>query len=123
MKTRIVPLLVLASLLAPASMLSAAAANDVKLTRAGDRVRVEVGGTLFTEYIFKGAPKPYFYPVLATDGTELMRHYPMKGKGGVPGEVEDHQHHRSLWFTHGSVNGIDFWGEGDLKKVGQIVSE
>lgn len=124
MKTRVSPLLVLASLLAPIAVLhaAAAAANDVKLTRAQDRVRVEIGGTLFTEYVFKGAPKPFLYPVLAADGTELMRHFPMKGAGGVPGEVEDHPHHRSLWFTHGAVNGVDFWGENNDQK-GKIVSE
>ena len=121
MKTRALPLLVLAGLLASATALRAASANDVKLTRADDRVRVEIGGQLFTEYIFKGAPKPYFYPVLANDGTELMRHFPMKKD--VAGEVMDHPHHRSLWFTHGNVNGVDFWAESDLKKQGQIVSE
>lgn len=123
MKTRVLPLLVLAGLVAPVAGLHAAAATDVKLTRADDRVRVEIGGKLFTEYVFKGAPKPYLYPVLAVDGTEMMRHFPMKGKGGVPGEVEDHPHHRSLWFTHGAVNGVDFWAESDLKKQGQIFNE
>ena len=119
MKTRVLPLLVLAGLLAPGASL-AAAATDVKLTRADDRVRVELGGKLFTEYVFKGTPKPFLYPVVATDGTELMRHYPMKK--GVPGEVEDHPHHRSLWFTHGAVNGVDFWADGGDKR-GKIVSE
>jgi hypothetical protein len=28
----------------------------------------------------------------------------------VPGEVHDHPHHRGLWFAHGDVNGLDFWG-------------
>ncbi len=120
MKTRVSPLLVLASLLAPVAALHAAAANDVKLTRADDRVRVEIGGKLFTEYVFKGTPKPFLYPVLAADGTELMRHFPMKQ--GVAGEVEDHPHHRSLWFTHGAVNGVDFWAENNDQK-GKIVSE
>jgi hypothetical protein len=32
-------------------------------------------------------------------------------KKGVEGEPQDHPHHKGLWFTHGSVNGIDFWGE------------
>lgn len=90
-----------------------------RLTRSDDRVRIELGGSLFTEYIFKGAPKPYLYPVLASDGTELMRHYPMKD---VAGEITDHPHHRSLWFTHGLVNGIDFWLERDLTKQGRIVN-
>jgi hypothetical protein len=121
MKTRVLPLLALVSLLAPAATLQAAGANDVKLTRAADRVRVELGGQLFTEYIFKGAPKPFLYPVLASDGTEMMRHFPVKND--VAGEVRDHPHHRSLWFTHGAVNGVDFWAESDLKKQGQIVNE
>lgn len=114
------PLLVLAGFAAPYAALHAAA-TDVKLTRAADRVRVEIGGKLFTEYVFKGAPKPFLYPVLAVDGTEMMRHFPMKKD--VDGEVRDHPHHRSLWFTHGAVNGIDFWAESDLKKQGQIVNE
>src|SRR4029453_4247724 len=76
MKTRVVPLLVFSGLLAfPVAL--RADSKDVKLTRLDDRVRVEIGGKLFTEYIFKGAPKPYLYPVLAADGTEMMRHYPM----------------------------------------------
>jgi hypothetical protein len=84
-------------------------------------VRIELGGSLFTEYIFKGAPRPYFYPVQAQDGTELMRHYPMKKD--VPGEVRDHPHHRSLWFTHGDVNGLDFWAESNSAKQGRIITE
>ncbi len=118
-KTRVLPLLVLAGLCAPLVALRAASATDVKLTPADGRVRVEVGGSLFTEYVYAGGPKPYLYPVVASDGTEMMRHFPMKGKGGVPGEVEDHPHHRSLWFTHGAVNGIDFWAENELGKPGQ----
>ncbi|MSU50580.1 MAG: hypothetical protein EXS37_16085 [Opitutus sp.] len=120
MKTRVLPLLVLASLLAPVS-LRAAGANDIKLTRTDDRVRVEIGGQLFTEYIFKGAQKPYLYPVIAADGTPMTRNYPMKTD--VAGEAKDHPHHRSLWFTHGDVNGFDFWAESARAKQGKIVSE
>ena len=38
----------------------------------------------------------------------MTRNYPMKN---VEGEKQDHPHHRSLFFTHGEVNGIDFWSE------------
>jgi len=82
---------------------------SVQLTRLADRVRVEIGGQLFTEYIFLGAKRPYCYPILAVDGTELARDFPMQE---TPGEDHDHPHHRSLWFAHSSVNGIDFWNEG-----------
>ncbi|MBL9203123.1 MAG: PmoA family protein [Opitutaceae bacterium] len=97
------------------------AADAAKVTTGSDRVRVEIGGKLFTEYVFKGAPRPFFYPVLAADGTEMMRHYPMKKE--VPGEAYDHPHHRSLWFTHGNVNGLDFWAEAGGAKQGRIISE
>ena len=85
------------------------AAEAVKLTRLDDRVRVEVGGKLFTEYFFKGATRPYCYPVLAADGTSLVRDFPMKQTAG---EETDHPHHRALMFAHSDVNKVDFWNEG-----------
>jgi hypothetical protein len=37
------------------------------------------------------------------------------------GEEHDHPHHRSLWYCHGAVNGVDFWSEG--AKAGTIVHD
>jgi hypothetical protein len=42
-------------------------------------------------------------------GNEITRAYPMREAGEH--ERNDHIHHRSFWFTHGDVNGIDFWSE------------
>jgi hypothetical protein len=85
-------------------------ASAVKLTPLTDRVRVEIGGQLFTEYIFgDGASRPYCYPILASDGTSMVRDFPMKQTAG---EDTDHPWHRSLWFAHSMVNGVDFWNEG-----------
>ena len=41
----------------------------------------------------------------------------------IPGETHDHPHHRGLWFTHGDVNGYDFWGNepGQSPKQGKVV--
>lgn len=104
---RLLPLLV--SSIGCAVMLTAAEpASNVKLTALTDRVRIEIGGQLFSEYVFAGAKRPYFYPVLSSDGTSLVRDFPMKV---TPGEDRDHPHHRALWFAHSSVNGIDFWNE------------
>ncbi len=83
--------------------------SAVNLTRLDDRVRVEIGGQLFTEYVFKGASRPYCYPILAVDGTSLVRDFPMKE---TPGEDTDHKHHRALMFAHSDANKIDFWNEG-----------
>jgi hypothetical protein len=95
------------------SVLSARAAvpeTPAKLTTLPDRVRVELGGELFTEYVFgDGASRPYCYPILAVDGTPLTRDFPMKETAG---EDTDHPWHRSLWFAHSMVNGVDFWNEG-----------
>ena len=87
------------------------AAAEVKMTRLEDRVRVEMDNALFTEYIFAGAKRPYLHPVHAADGTPLTRAFPMRR--GI-GEDEDHPHHRSLWFAHSDVNGVDFWNEDDV---------
>jgi hypothetical protein len=116
MTTRVLRSLVLACV--AAALASVHAASDVKLTKREDRVRVEIGGQLFTEYVLRGGPFPYLYPVLAADGTQLNRDFPMKT---VDGEENDHTHHRSLWFTHGAVNGIDFWT--DVPKRGNIVND
>ena len=96
-------------LILSASFVSASASPAVKLTRLEDRVRVEIGGRHFTDYIFRGASRPYCYPILMPDGSSLVRDFPEKNS---PGEEKDHPHQRALMFAHGDVNNIDFWNEG-----------
>ena len=92
--------------------------SGVKITKQEKTLRVDINGKLFTEYCFKDVPRPYFYPVIGPTGEPIIRHWPMKeGKD----EAQDHVHHRSLWFTHGEINGHDFWGEGG--KSGKIVHD
>ena len=88
--------------------LATTAWTAVVLKEGPDKVRVEIGGTLFTEYCFTGAPHVYFYPLIGPSGAPMTRNWPMKD---TPGEDHDHPHHRSLWFAHGSVNHLDFWTE------------
>ena len=117
------PLLALTLALALAGGIALRADPAAKLTLADGRIRVEIGGQLFTEYIYAGADRPYCYPILAPDGTPLTRDFPMKN---TPGEDHDHPHHRSLWFAHSDVNGIDFWNEGtagNSRKKGKIVHD
>ena len=96
--------------LAPLGAWLRAAEPAVKLTKLDDRVRVEVGGQLFTDYVFgDGASRSYCYPILAPDGTPLTRDFPMKKDTG---DDTDHPWHRSLWFAHSMMNGVDFWNEG-----------
>ena len=86
---------------------SAAAAEPVKLTQQEGKVVVEVGGKPFTEYRFakeEGKPwaRPFFYPVLASDGTPVT-------SDQVVTNPKEHPHHRSIWVSQGAVNGLDHW--------------
>jgi hypothetical protein len=96
----------------------ASAHGAVSVKELGDRVRVEIDGKLFTEYIFKDVDRPYCYPVIGPAETPMTRNFPMKD---VPGEERDHKHHRSLWYAHGIINGSDFWSENS--KNGKTVHE
>lgn len=87
--------------------LPALAADGVSLERKGHRIEVLIGGRPFTAFHFDPeATKPYLHPLRAKDGTVVTRGYPMER---VAGEQTDHPHHRGVWFSHGEVNGVDFW--------------
>lgn len=82
-------------------------AEPVTVARDGDKISVEIGGQPFTTFYFSSdATKPYLHPLRAPDGTVVTRSYPMED---VEGEQTDHPHHRGVWFSHGEVNGFDFW--------------
>ncbi|MFQ6035850.1 MAG: DUF6807 family protein [Sedimentisphaerales bacterium] len=86
----------------------------VKITDLGEKLKVQIDGELFTEYNFKDGPFPYFYPVIGPTGVNITRHWPIKEGLDEGNDKLDHPHHRSLWYTHGEVNGHDFWsGKND----------
>jgi Methane oxygenase PmoA len=87
---------------------------QVKFERLPDRIRVEIDGRPFTEFIFDAVNnKPYLYPIRSASGKIVSRHYPFEA---VPGEDNEHPHHRGIWFTHGDVNSYDFWGSDASQK-------
>lgn len=89
---------------------------QVKITQhERNRISVEIDGKPFTDfYIGADTNKPYLHPLHAASGKVVTRGYPMLKD--VPGEAHDHPHHRGLWFTHGIVNGYDFWANEDSQK-------
>ena len=83
------------------------ASAQVRFTQSEGQIAIEIEGEPFSTFYFgNDAPKPYLHPVRAADGTIVTRGYPMEN---IAGENHDHPHHRGLWFTHGEVNGYDFW--------------
>jgi hypothetical protein len=97
-------------------------AAQVKVTQAKDRISVSIDGQPFTDFfIGPEANKPYLHPLRSASGKIVTRMYPMEN---APGESHDHPHHRGLWFSHGDVNGLDFWGNEpsqDKGKAGRIL--
>ncbi|MBK5295491.1 MAG: PmoA family protein [Acidobacteriia bacterium] len=112
--------------------LAAALSAQVKITSHGpSQVAVEIDGKPFTT-LFTGpeTTKPYLHPLRSASGVIVTRMYPMEKKQG---DSTDHIHQRGLWFTHGDVNGLDFWandptqqgpkkGRVQLKKLGELKS-
>lgn len=82
----------------------------VKPTDRGATVTID--GEPFAEYLTKSGHQPVVWPIIGPGGQAMTRQYPLAAK--IEGEKEDHPHHRSLWFNHGSVNGLDFWMEPNL---------
>jgi hypothetical protein len=86
-----------------------ASAAEFTVQRHDDAVTVNVDGKLFTQYLVKSGNKPALWPIVGPTGKEMTRAYPMVS--ARDNERADHVHHRSLWFTHGDVNGTSFWAE------------
>ncbi len=93
-------------------------AAEVTAQRSDHGVTVQIDGRPFAEYLTRSGTKPILWPIVGPTGKRLTRAWPME-KGTK--ETKDHPHQRSLWFTHGNVNGIDFWGELPAGKTGTIV--
>ena len=104
-----------------ALLLAAPAAAQVRIAQQGiEYISVEIKGKPFTAFfIGPETNKPYLHPLRSASGKVVTRAYPMED---IAGEPHDHPHHRGLWFSHGDVNGFDFWGnEKRGGKFGRIV--
>ncbi len=84
-------------------------AAEVTAERSERGVVVKVDGQPFAEYLTHSGHQPAVWPIVGPTGKRMTRSYPIGPL--LPGESTDHPHHRSLWFTHGKVNGLDFWLE------------
>ncbi|MBN1348233.1 PmoA family protein [candidate division KSB1 bacterium] len=71
---------------------------------------VKIDHQFFARYHFSHEySKPFLYPVIGPFGSSVTRHFPMQQN--VPGETTDHIHHRSIYTSHGDMNGSDNWSE------------
>ena len=85
------------------SAVSPGSLPSVKLTDSAGKVDVHIAGDYFTTYAYgTGAPKPYLGPVMGPHGESITR---------LDLDAQEHPHHKSVWFSHGDINGVDLWGE------------
>ena len=85
---------------------------EVTADRSEKGAVVKIDGKSFTEYVTNFNGTPILWPIIGPTGKPMTRAYPM---GEAEGERQDHVHHRSLWFTHGDVNGHSFWHRETIK--------
>ncbi len=86
---------------------TATCSAQVRFSRSEGEIGIQIDGRPFSTLHFgPRTTKPFLHPLRTADGTIVTRAYPMED---VEGESKDHPHHRGLWFSHGDVNGIDFW--------------
>lgn len=83
-------------------------AGKISLQSGDKQVKVLVDDKPFATYLTSSGSKPIIWPIVGPTSVEMTRAYPMQA---VEGEKHDHPHQRSFWFTHGDVNGVDFWSE------------
>lgn len=72
--------------------------------QADDQVSFQVGGQEKLRWHFSSRyPRPFFFPVIGPSGRSLTR----MGHPAAP----NHDHHRSFWWGHQFVGGVNFWEE------------
>lgn len=80
---------------------------QVRFTQQADRISVEIDGKPYTDFFLSAdGNKPYVYPLRTASGVIVTRRFPMEE---FAGETKDHPHHRGMFFSHGEINGYNFW--------------
>lgn len=97
----------------------------IEKNEAKSRIDVLIDGKLFTSYRYEERiRRPVLLPIMTADGNFVTRGFPIETRNG---EDIGHPHQVGFSFSHGDVNGIDFWNnspyrtEKELEHMGTIV--
>ncbi len=114
MYRRFAPITMMGAITAVATLLVNAGPSMAEITaqRSDSGVVIRIDGKPFTEYVTDSNGTPILWPIIGPTGKPMTRAYPM---ADAPEEKKDHPHHRSMWFTHGDVNGLSFWHKESIK--------
>ncbi|MFO0921508.1 MAG: PmoA family protein [Pirellulales bacterium] len=79
------------------------------MQRSETKIDISQDGKPVASYHVQMKSRPIVWPIYGPDGVQMTRKWPMSEEDAT--EKKDHPHHKSLWFSHGEVNGNDFWAE------------
>src|SRR5262245_30084771 len=83
------------------------------------KIAVKLDGKPFTSYHYSDKwDKPFLHPILSASGEVVTRGWPVDS---LPGDSNDHMWHRGLWYSHGDINGVDFWREKGRDQTGRLI--
>jgi len=75
------------------------------------QVSFQRDGVELTRYYFNPLfHRPFLYPMIGPSGRSLTRM-------GHPHDPDSHSHHNSVWISHNSVNGVNFWGDTENARI------
>jgi hypothetical protein len=82
----------------------------VALHDDGGAVAVDIKGKRFTAYHYAHRwARPFLYPLIGPGAARMTRGWPVEED--LPGETNDHPHHKSLWVAYGECGKTDNWSE------------
>ncbi len=96
--------------------------EGVRLRQVGEdsTVRIYMEGDLFSVFHHGETwARPFLHPLIGPFGDPVTRAYPVVRD--VPGETQDHPHHKSFWVAWGDVNGADNWSENEQGHARMVV--
>jgi hypothetical protein len=107
-------------LAAAACVLSAVCtAAPVALKRNNSKIDVTINGKPFTTYYFgEAVAKPYLMPLRTASGIVISRSFPVANTV-TPADQKTpsfEPHQRPLYFSHGDIDGLNFWAEQAFDK-------
>ena len=92
---------------------------QVGFQRSAGKIEVRLAGQPFTNlYYGPEWPQPFLHPLRTSSGVAVTRGYPVEK---IEGESQDHNWHHGLWWSHGDINGVDFWRDKGPQETGRIV--
>lgn len=60
-----------------------------------------------------GQKRPFIFPIIGPAGRSLTRM-------GHPRDPESHSHHNSVWLSHQSVDGVNFWEDRGASRIAHV---